>query len=952
MYVFDKTLSDTDSIYCRQVTNSHQSSIFIAQTNGDAAKSLFGNNYASDDDVVLVISRTNLLFNVLSHYLGSPRYYKRSSSSKWNLSKQWLLEKKTKLDSVFNANQARFHAQINKETTRTYLKGIASMVPEDGTNTLDLRSYLFSGDTIRFVRENDGSIRMMILGCGGDDVFDLTEESRKKEFYEWLISKKLSSDYADDLVNAYLVCLSDELKMPPAKTAWHGLREYLYGEKPEKSIYSVADSHELIQYYGEIDRLFTKVVDSGPLDANRFNQCRAWADSKENNRAVRAAWGQYKDFMKWRDSQKLTEKLPKNVDLLSIALKLFAEKRNEDKPSGWDSYDAWTHGVRTDFVAVDESLLIDPAFDYCAYLRKFTESGFVVNTSFARHTSDEKREVLKFLKGQKDSPKPASWYIDETNRLVVGGSQVDGMTPKAVLYFMSELHPEEFAAWTEPTYDTLAFLGLHKGAAPKDLTIETYEDCKSKQQQIVARMKELGIGKASDDSSDPDYRTVNEFLWWLGQDDNKDLIKEKIMSKAMKKPTTKKITTGEATISKLLGNKEDSLMTMLVAGLLTKPLAILAGVSGTGKSRMVRHLAYKTCLDEDLKPSGESAPGNFKMVQVKPSWHDSADLLGYRSAVNEKHEYVSTDFVKFVLKAHAYPKTPFFVCLDEMNLAPVEHYFAEFLSACESIRKSDVTGEWTSDPIVAATDFDNNVLNLGGDVMFESADATLDAELKKTKARIEKEGLFIPRNLFVVGTVNMDDSTGGFSRKVLDRAMTIVMNEVHFEDLQKDDKDLTLSDDNLFTETEINKFIERKDFEKGMLGDDFRKQLEDIRQKLEKTPFALAYRFARETCMYKNALTEILDPAEVVKKSDGTAKMDGVTAIDVKRACGDIALDHMILMKLLPRLTGTTEQRKQVIDDINAFLGTLIKEKLVSKETLQDMVNRAGGNGGYLSFWP
>ena len=340
------------------------------------------------------------------------------------------------------------------------------------------------------------------------------------------------------------------------------------------------------------------------------------------------------------------------------------------------------------------------------------------------------------------------------------------------------------------------------------------------------------------------------------------------------------------------------------------------------------------------------------MVQVKPSWHDSADLLGYRSAVNEKHEYVSTDFVKFVLKAHAYPNTPFFVCLDEMNLAPVEHYFAEFLSACESIRKIDGKNEWTSDPIVAATDFDNNVLNLGGDILFESADAALDAALKMTKARIEKEGLFIPRNLFVVGTVNMDDSTGGFSRKVLDRAMTIVMNEVHFEDLQKEDKDLTLSDDNLFTTAEIAKFIDRKDFNKDMMSDDFRNQLEDIRQKLEKTPFALAYRFARETCMYKNALAEILDAAEVVKNADGTAKMDGGTAINAERACGDIALDHMILMKLLPRLTGTTEQRKQVIDDINAFLGSLIKEKLVSKETLKDMVDRAGGNGGYLSFWP
>lgn len=644
---------------------------------------------------------------------------------------------------------------------------------------------------------------------------------------------------------------------------------------------------------------------------------------------------------------------PPNVDRLSVALKLFAEKRFVDKPGGWSSYDDWTKGVRTEFIAVDELLLDDSSFDYLAYIRKFGISWQVANTKFAAHSDDEKRAVLKFLKGHKDSPKSASWYIDDANRLVVNGNRVKGMSQKAVLYFMSELHPEEFAAWTEPTYEQLEFLGLHNGATPSALTVETYEDCKAKQQLIVAKMKELKIGKASDDSSAPDYRTANEFLWWLGQDDNKDLIKEKVMSKVMKKPTTQKITTGKATISKLLENKEDSLMTMLVAGLLTKPLAILAGVSGTGKSRMVRHLAYKTCLDEDLKPTGESAPGNFKMVQVKPSWHDSADLLGYRSAVNEKHEYVSTDFVKFVLKAHAYPNTPFFVCLDEMNLAPVEHYFAEFLSACESIRKSDVTGEWTSDPIVAATDFDNDVFNLGGDVLFESADAALDAALKTTRARIEKEGLFIPRNLFVVGTVNMDDSTGGFSRKVLDRAMTIVMNEVHFEDLQKEDKDLTLSDDNLFTTAEIAKFIERKDFNKDMMSDAFRDQLENIRQKLAMTPFALAYRFARETCMYKNALNEILDVAEVVKDSEGNPKKDASgAAIDADRACGDIALDHMILMKLLPRLTGTTEQRSDVLKDINEYLGKLVKDKKVSALTLGEMEKRAKGNGGYLSFWP
>jgi hypothetical protein len=184
---------------------------------------------------------------------------------------------------------------------------------------------------------------------------------------------------------------------------------------------------------------------------------------------------------------------PPTVDRLSIALKLFAAKRSIVKPGGWDSYDAWTKSVRSEFVAVDDSLANGPGFDYLDYIRKYSVSGFVANTSYASHSEDEKRGVLRFLKEQFNSPKPASWYIDPANRLVVDGNQVKGMSPKAMLYFMSELHPEEFAAWTEPTYEQLEFLGLHKGAAPSDLTIETYEDCKAKQQLIVAKMKDLKI---------------------------------------------------------------------------------------------------------------------------------------------------------------------------------------------------------------------------------------------------------------------------------------------------------------------------------------------------------------------------------------------------------------------------------------------------------------------------
>ena len=554
------------------------------------------------------------------------------------------------------------------------------------------------------------------------------------------------------------------------------------------------------------------------------------------------------------------------------------------------------------------------------------------------------------------------------NYLVTGGAAVarpEKFTKSLESAVKAIVKPESECFYNKDIHSVLKDLGLLGFEFKEDFDEDDYQDALHAQRVIKRWLKDMGekqivewdaaANQAKPNDKDPDFLTVNEFLWFVKENKQEisRIAKEKAMAKQQKKPTKEKVTTGTATISGLLANKEDSLMTMLTAALLTKPLVILAGVSGTGKSRMVRHLAYKTCLDKDLQPQGGNAPGNFKMIQVKPNWHDSADLLGYRSVVSGNHEFVTTEFVKFVLKAHAYPDTPFFVCLDEMNLAPVEHYFAEFLSACESIRKNE-QGVWISDPIVSPTDFDGEIINLGGDVKFESDDATLDATLKARKALIEKEGLFIPRNLFVVGTVNMDDTTNGFSRKVLDRAMTIEMNEVKFDELQKKDEGLSVAAANVFKPEEIKKFIDREDFDgQTMLNDEFRDQMEALRGKLEKSPFALAYRFARETTLYRKALMTILDPAEVVKDANGAPKKDAASApIDAKRACGEIALDHMILMKVLPRFTGTVTERETIIKDVGEYLDALIKDKKVGKVKLDDMVERAKHNGGYLSFWP
>jgi len=132
----------------------------------------------------------------------------------------------------------------------------------------------------------------------------------------------------------------------------------------------------------------------------------------------------------------------------------------------------------------------------------------------------------------------------------------------------------------------------------------------------------------------------------------------------------------------------------LLTAIRTKPFILLAGISGTGKSRIVRELARACSGDYDSQK-----PQNFEMIQVKPNWHDSSDILGYVSRVSGTPVFVAGDFLKFVVKAWEYPETPYFLCLDEMNLAPVEQYFAEFLSVFES-RKLNDEGEISTDPIL------------------------------------------------------------------------------------------------------------------------------------------------------------------------------------------------------------------------------------------------------------
>lgn len=367
-----------------------------------------------------------------------------------------------------------------------------------------------------------------------------------------------------------------------------------------------------------------------------------------------------------------------------------------------------------------------------------------------------------------------------------------------------------------------------------------------------------------------------------------------------------------------------------ITAIKSKPFLLLAGISGTGKSRIVRELA-RACWEKGTDDYKAQKPKNFQMVQVKPNWHDSSDLIGYVSRVSGKAEFVAGEFLKFIAKAWEDTETPYFLCLDEMNLAPVEQYFAEYLSVIES-RKSHEDGIVTTDPILEKAD-EEWYFNL-------TASLTSNEDIRK---QFNEEGICIPQNLIVVGTVNMDETTFSFSRKVLDRAMTIEMNEVdlHGGLTERNEQIGKLGKAELigYAVEGVDVYGANKDVCETVLT-----YLDAVNTVLEGTPFKVAYRTRNEFMLYvvnnlpysKGENEEELSQGYVVARA-----LDEITSMKVlSRIEGD---DTKVSDKFLDSLS------KAIEEGLKAVSGDDHTVKSISLAKLKEMKGKLVS--GYTSFW-
>lgn len=299
------------------------------------------------------------------------------------------------------------------------------------------------------------------------------------------------------------------------------------------------------------------------------------------------------------------------------------------------------------------------------------------------------------------------------------------------------------------------------------------------------------------------------------------------------------------------------LISNLYLSLKTKPFVILAGISGTGKSKIVRLFA------ESLGATVEN--NQFNMISVRPDWNDSTELIGYK---NLENKFIKGKLTQIIEEASQNFDKPYFVCLDEMNLARVEYYLSDYLSVIESRRKVD--DKIVTDKLIYDSEID------------------------------EEETLSLPENLYIVGTVNMDDTTFQFSRKVLDRANTIEFSEVNLENLFGENSE----EDNLDENIEVyNDFLKSTYLKTIDIEDEYRdyaieinKKIIDINNILKKSQKQFAYRVRDEILFYmiENKKANLLDENE--------------------------AFDYQIMQKVLPTISGSENSVKETLVNLFNFV--------------------------------
>ena len=366
---------------------------------------------------------------------------------------------------------------------------------------------------------------------------------------------------------------------------------------------------------------------------------------------------------------------------------------------------------------------------------------------------------------------------------------------------------------------------------------------------------------------------------------------------------------------------DPDLIARYLAALLSKPFVILAGVSGTGKSKLAELVAEyygvappATTVPEQSPATGDAFefkaakgphdPTRFALVAVRPDWTDNQSILGFVNPITEGYE--STQALELVLRAEralsaATEKASaprYFMLLDEMNLSRVEHYFSDWL-ACSESRRLGPDGSISQQPVPLHRSK-------------EKMKTTLTSLGRSTETLPVPASLALPTNLMITGTVNVDETTYGFSPKVLDRAMVLEFDEVNLEHLRTGTVDVD-GGAYRFPET-LPPFQLATPEDYRALDQAVHKHLVALNKILEEARLHLGYRAAVEVALFIKLYGDILP--ERFPDEDSASE-------DELGSRSRLALDAAVLQKVLPRLSGNRAKLEGPLATLCGYLRDL-----------------------------
>jgi len=390
----------------------------------------------------------------------------------------------------------------------------------------------------------------------------------------------------------------------------------------------------------------------------------------------------------------------------------------------------------------------------------------------------------------------------------------------------------------------------------------------------------------------------------------------------------------------------------------TNDLIILAGESGSGKTNLVKSFA-------------DAIGGKSFIIPVKPNWTSSEDLLGYYNPLEKK--YLTTPFLEALLEAKDNPDTPYFICLDEMNLARVEYYFADFLSLLEERGELPELKLYSEDESAHILSEFKNVMKTIAIVkekykkknIVNFIELLQDEEINKELTRIfgfsDKDSLIkyhtdlrrmlsgilntpssiiFPKNVRIIGAINIDETTHYLSPKILDRAHIMKFDSPLLQDWTQIENEIeNVKNKELKIKFKIEDLGEREAYPSYDRNDEFCKIITEMTKKyFSPLGIEVGLRTIRQGLNYQKIFRE-----------QGSNEA--------------LVLNNFILHKILPKMTfdGSNKvngvSKKDLLQEFSINLKELINQELVNTksintiEELENIIKIADSNDSIVNYW-